>query len=211
MSLPSSPRSSAWSAHQGVKLLMLGKSGISKTTRLKDLDPKPPRCSSTSGRAISRGRLAGRHHPSGVVAGEPRLLRVPRGPGQVAAAGVARFAGAFTTTSSRSLAIRRSSTATRPSSSTRSRSCRASALRGARRSPARSATVRQNLTCAVPTGLLGQEMVSALTHLQHAAARTWCSWPSSTNGSMTSTAKVFVRRSKAARPAWSCPASSTRS
>jgi stage III sporulation protein SpoIIIAA len=42
MSLPIISAQQRLAERKGVKLLMLGKSGIGKTTRLKDLDPPPP-------------------------------------------------------------------------------------------------------------------------------------------------------------------------
>ena len=71
---------------KGVKLLMLGKSGIGKTTRLKDLDP-PPRCSSTSrpvtwrwptGRATPSARLRGRRAATSSCFSRARTSRCRR-------------------------------------------------------------------------------------------------------------------------------------
>ena len=59
---------------------MLGKSGIGKTTRLKDLDPATTLVPRHRGGRSRRGRLAGRHHPPGIVAGEPRLFVFLAGP-----------------------------------------------------------------------------------------------------------------------------------
>ena len=198
MSLPIISAQQRWPSARAPGRLMLGKSGIGKTTRLKDLDPEDHAVPRHRGGRSGRGRLAGRHHPSGDRGRNRAIFVFLAGP-TVAAAGVRVLAGALRPRH-RSLAIRRNSTATRPSSSTRSRSCRASAFAWCKTQPGRSATEPASPTWAALTVCSAGDG-QRLTHLQHARARTWCSSPSSTNASMTTTARCSSRRSRAARPA----------
>jgi hypothetical protein len=59
-------------------------------------------------------------------------------------------------------------------------------------------------------GLLGQEMLTALTHLQHARGKHVVFVAILDERSMTSTARCSCPRSRAPKPPQNCPASSTR-
>ena len=110
MSLPIISAQQRLAERKGVKLLMLGKSGIGKTTRLKDLDP-----ATTLFLDIEAGDLAVADWPGDTI--RPASWPESRdffvflaGPDKSLPPARRRS----TTTSSRSLATRRNSTATRP-------------------------------------------------------------------------------------------------
>ena len=156
MSLPIISAQQRMAERKGVKLLMLGKSGIGKTTRLKDLDP-----ATTLFLDIEAGDLAVADWPGDTIRPaswpESRDFFVFLAGPDKSLPPESAFSQAHFDHVVEKFGDPAQLGRYRPSSSTRSRSCRASASRGARRNPARSATVPASRTCAAPTACSGRK------------------------------------------------------
>ena len=192
----------------GVKLLMLGKSGIGKTTQLKDLDP-----ATTLFLDIEAGDLAVADWPATpsvrLRGREPRLLRVPRGPGQVAAARapsqahydhvIEKFGDPTQ--------LDRYQTSFSDSITQLSRQCFAwcKTPAGCRQRPLRQTRPARGLWPARP----GNDQ--RLTHLQHARGKNVVFVAILDERLDDYNRKVFVPQIEGSKTSWSCPASSTRS
>ena len=209
MSLPIISAQQRMAERKGVKLLMLGKSGIGKTTRLKDLDPV-----TTLFLDIEAGDLAVADWPGDTLrpASWPEsrdffvfLAGPDRSLPPEAAFSQAHFDHVVEKFGDPAQ-LDRYQTFFLDSITQLSRQCFA----WCKTQPGATSDRSGKPDLRAAYGLLGQEMISALTTSSMPAARTWCSWPSSMNGSTTTTARCSCRRSKAARPVWNCPASSTR-
>ena len=151
MSLPIISAQQRLAERKGVKLLMLGKSGIGKTTRLKDLDP-----ATTLFLDIEAGDLAVADWPGDTIRPaswpESRDFFVFLAGPDKSLPSESAFSQAHYDHVIEKFGDPTQLDHTRPSSSTRSRSCLASASRGARRSPVQPATALVSLICALPTG-----------------------------------------------------------
>jgi hypothetical protein len=195
---------------KGVKLLMLGKSGIGKTTRLKDLDP-----ATTLFLDIEAGDLAVADWPGDTIrpaswpesrdffvflAGPDKSLPPESAFSQAHYDHVIEKFGD-------PAQLDRYQTFFLDSITQLSRQCFA----WCKTQPGAVSDRSGKPDLRAAYGLLGQEMISALTHLQHARGKNVVFVAILDERSMTTTARCSCRRSKAARPAWSCPASSTRS
>ena len=169
----------------------------------------PPPCSSISRRAISpwpTGQATPSARPRGRKAA---TFRVPRRPGQVTAAGERVLAGALRPRH-REFGSLTQPTATRPSFRL-DHAVVPAVLRMVQDATRCHQRPSGKPICAAPMACFGQEMIGALTHLQHARGKNVVFVAIPTNVSMTTTARCSCRRSKAAKPVWSCPASSMRS